>query len=336
MSAYAGHTKIIEELIRCCPDTCDLVNHKGQTALHAAVLGEKINVVKYVLKTPKLARLINEADNDGNTPWDLAAVRENSKIVAILSRDSRLNRTAMNKGLLQVSNILLAENTGRKEIIASLNVMKSIVVGVKYFQQKIIHEFKKFESQGESSTSETLVNTTNTRENLQAYSHPTFNKNDAKLVVATVIATVTFTALINPPGGFRDDGTPVLKEKAAHKVFSFFNWLSFVLSVFVTYNESHPIPVRSTHLPTPASLISYSIAGMFLAFSAAQMAVQPKPPGQSTVRYFLFGVDTVVSNTLQLIGSAIAAALVCIALQKSLFQTIMGTRGFHNLQNHVI
>ncbi|XP_070677269.1 ankyrin repeat-containing protein At5g02620-like isoform X2 [Malus domestica] len=113
VAAYAGHTQIIEELIGRCPDICDCVNHKGQTALHAAVLGEKINVVKYVLKTPRLARLINEADNDGNTPWHLAAIHENSEIVAILRRDRRLNRTAINKEFLQVSDILLAENTGR-------------------------------------------------------------------------------------------------------------------------------------------------------------------------------------------------------------------------------
>ncbi|KAM1484072.1 hypothetical protein TB2_035304 [Malus domestica] len=214
VAAYAGHTKIIDELIRRCPDICDCVTQKGQTALHAAVLGEKIDVVKYVLKTPKLARLINKADNDGNTPWHLAAIHKNSKIVAILRRDSRLNRTAINKEFLQVSDILLAKNTGRKEIIESRNFFKyhgDIVVPVPHFQQEIKQEFKKFESQEESSTSETLVNTTNTRENLQAYSGPTFNRNDAKLMVATFIATVTFTALINPPGGFKEDGTSVLR-----------------------------------------------------------------------------------------------------------------------------
>lgn len=111
VAAYAGHTKIIDELIQRCPDICNCVTQKGQTALHAAVLGEKIDVVKYILKTPKLAILINKADKDGNTPWHLAAIRKNSKIVAILRRDSRLNRTAINK---QVSDILLANNTGRK------------------------------------------------------------------------------------------------------------------------------------------------------------------------------------------------------------------------------
>ncbi|KAB2636804.1 ankyrin repeat-containing protein [Pyrus ussuriensis x Pyrus communis] len=338
VAAYAGHTEIIEELIQRCPDICDCVTQKGQTALHAAVLGEKIDVVKYILKTPKLAILINKADNDGNTPWHLAAIRKNSKIVAILRRDSRLNRTAINKKFLQVSDILLANNTGRKEIIKSRNVhhLGDIVVPVPYFQQEMKQEFKKFESQEEISTSETLVNTTNTRENLQAYSNPTFNKNDGKLVVATVIATVTFTALINPPGGFKEDGTSVLREKAAYKIFSGFNGLSFVLSVFAIYNESSPISVLSTHLPTPASLINYSIAGMVIAFWAAQIAVEPKRPGQSTVKYFWYGGDeTVVSNALQLI-CVIIITLVSISVAKPLFQIIMRKRRIHDFENHVI
>ncbi|RXH98428.1 hypothetical protein DVH24_010753 [Malus domestica] len=272
VAAYAGHTQIIEELIGRCPDICDCVNHKGQTALHAAVLGEKINVVKYVLKTPRLARLINEADNDGNTPWHLAAIHENSEIVAILRRDRRLNRTAINKEFLQ-------------EIVKSRNVLnclaRDVVVTVPYYQQKIKQEFKKFGSQGESSTSETPVNTKNTRENLQAYLAQTFNRNDSKLLVATVIATVTFSAVLNPPGGFTDDGTPVLTKKGAYKVFMFFNTLCFALSVSAIFNEYSPISVLSTHLPTPTSLISYSIAGMLAAFYAALIAVEPMRPRQS-------------------------------------------------------
>ncbi|KAM1795822.1 hypothetical protein ACFX11_036126 [Malus domestica] len=328
VAAYAGHTQIIEELIQRCPDICDCVNHKGQTALHAAVLGEKINVVKYVLKTPRLARLINEADNDGNTPWHLAAIHENSEIVAILRRDRRLNRTAINKEFLQ-------------EIVKSRNVLnclaRDVVVTVPYYQQKIKQEFKKFGSQGESSTSETPVNTKNTRENLQAYLAQTFNRNDSKLLVATVIATVTFSAVLNPPGGFTDDGTPVLTKKGAYKVFMFFNTLCFALSVSAIFNEYSPISVLSTHLPTPTSLISYSIAGMLAAFYAALIAVEPMRPKQSMVNYLLFGNDgTVVASLLSRIGAVIACVVVGIPIFNSLSQILNGETRIHDLKKHII
>ncbi|CAN6684365.1 unnamed protein product [Malus baccata var. baccata] len=345
VAAYEGHIQIIEELIRRCPDTCDLVNHKGQTALHAAVLGEKINVVTYVLKTPKLARLINEADNDGNTPWHLAAICKNKKIVAILGRDSRLNRTAVNKESLQVRDILLAENKGRNdtprpegehagrhvrvttlfmysEILKSRNVVEyqgnHFLIGVPYFQQKIIREFKKFESQGESNTSETPLNTTNTRENLQAYSDQTFKGNDTKLLVATLIATVTFTAVTNPPEGQLAEGGIVYT--LAYQVFSWFNMVSFVLSVFVIYNETSPIPFKSTHLPTPAILINYSIAGLVIAFLAGLKMVDPLYGGH-------FSISDII---LILVGMIIGMTIV-----KPLIQIVRRKR-MNDLQNYVI
>ncbi|CAN6684371.1 unnamed protein product [Malus baccata var. baccata] len=340
VAAYAGHTQIIQLLIDRCPDICDCVNHKGHTALHAAVLGEKINVVKYVLKTPMLARLINEADNDGNTPWHLAAIRENSEIVAILRRDSRLITTAINKEFLQVSDILLAQNTGRKEIVKSRNVLnclaRDVVVTVPYYQQKIKQEFKKFGSQGESTTSETPVNTTNTRENLQDYLAQTFNRNDSKLLVATVIATVTFSAALNPPGGFKD-GTPVLTEKVAYKVFMFFNTLCFALSVSAIFNESSPISVLSAHLPTPRRLISYSIAGMLVAYWAARVAVEPKLRGQSMLHYFVFGNDgPVIACLPSRIGGAIVAVVVAIPIFNSLSQILKSETRIHDLKKHII
>ncbi|XP_016648221.1 PREDICTED: ankyrin-2-like [Prunus mume] len=208
IAAYAGHTKILEELIGCEPATCDLVNHKGQTALHAAVVGKQINVIKYVLKTPKLGRLINQADNNGNTPLHLAAICRNHGMVTILSKDTRLDKTAVNKRFLTVADILREDKMEQKEMTNSAEVRKypiwSLTAGVPYFQRQITHEFTKLQSPEKKDKADT-----------PAITHGALKKRrDTKLLVATLIATVTFAASINVPGGFKTDGKQALEDNA--------------------------------------------------------------------------------------------------------------------------
>uniref|UniRef100_A0A2N9HBJ1 Uncharacterized protein n=1 Tax=Fagus sylvatica TaxID=28930 RepID=A0A2N9HBJ1_FAGSY len=97
IAAYYGEINSIKEMIKSCPDICDLTNHKGQTALHLAILGGHENVVKYILKTPGLKCLINEPDKDGNTPLHMSIIFKDYRIMHMLARDERVDIKATNK-----------------------------------------------------------------------------------------------------------------------------------------------------------------------------------------------------------------------------------------------
>ncbi|CAL8150491.1 unnamed protein product [Prunus armeniaca] len=108
-----GRAIVLEVMIRYRPDACDLLNAKGQTILHAAVLGGQINVVEFILQTNKLDGLINEADKDGNTPLHLAAAYPNLEIVELLASDRRVDKPAINKNFSKAADIFLGDNFER-------------------------------------------------------------------------------------------------------------------------------------------------------------------------------------------------------------------------------
>ncbi|GMN37969.1 hypothetical protein TIFTF001_042726 [Ficus carica] len=64
-----GHVRVMQEILCQTPEAGDVVDNKGWTALHIAAVNENIDVVKYVLRTPKLEVILNVADKDGNTPF---------------------------------------------------------------------------------------------------------------------------------------------------------------------------------------------------------------------------------------------------------------------------
>ncbi|CAL8150496.1 unnamed protein product [Prunus armeniaca] len=266
VAAYAGHTEVMEELIRYQPDTCDLLNSKGQTVLHSAILGGQGKVVKYILRTPKLAGLINEADEDGNTPLHIAVNYKKVEIISILTADHRVDKDAVHKKFSKAIDIFLGQNSEEQGTIDSTDLHQfGSCVGDPFLQQKISNDFNKPE------TSEKDTPRTSAIEHKRQKSLSNFN-----LVVTTLIATVTFTAAITPPGGFKSDGKLVLSEDPFFQVFQIFNLGSFMIAMLAICNESTLTRVLSIQITTPAVLIQYAIVALLVAFTSATMAVTPK------------------------------------------------------------
>ena len=74
ISAKKGHVGVMRTLIKNCPETCELLDNKGRTALHVAVETGNKNAVEILLKELAFQDLINEQDEEGNTPLHLAAI----------------------------------------------------------------------------------------------------------------------------------------------------------------------------------------------------------------------------------------------------------------------
>ncbi|KAI8010158.1 Protein ACCELERATED CELL DEATH 6 [Camellia lanceoleosa] len=107
-----GHIEVVKEFLRRFPDSRELLNKKGQNILHIAAKSGKANIVSYMLEAPKLEMLINDTDEDENTPLLLATKNARAEIVSILTWDKRVRLEIKNgEGFTALDAALTYEGT---------------------------------------------------------------------------------------------------------------------------------------------------------------------------------------------------------------------------------
>uniref|UniRef100_A0A2N9F4A0 Uncharacterized protein n=1 Tax=Fagus sylvatica TaxID=28930 RepID=A0A2N9F4A0_FAGSY len=109
ISAKKGHVDVIKTFIAKCPETCELLDNRARTALHIAAESGQVNAVKIFLETLAFQDLINEQDNDGNTPFHLAAIKGHSKLLMMLADDSRIAWMAMDNAGMSTVDIIQSD-----------------------------------------------------------------------------------------------------------------------------------------------------------------------------------------------------------------------------------
>ncbi|PHT82375.1 hypothetical protein T459_15390 [Capsicum annuum] len=86
IAANEGRVNMMRELLFHCPDSLEMLNSNGQNALHVAILNYKTGVVRFLLNSKESHNLIDEPDNDGNTPLHLLAASDWISVPAKLRR----------------------------------------------------------------------------------------------------------------------------------------------------------------------------------------------------------------------------------------------------------
>ncbi|KAL9342597.1 hypothetical protein Peur_065922 [Populus x canadensis] len=89
---------LVKEFLDIFPYPKEFLNKKGQNILHVAAENGQGNVVRYILEQyQKIGEpLLNEMDEDGNTPLHLAARHGQSTAAFVLVRDKRVENSIVN------------------------------------------------------------------------------------------------------------------------------------------------------------------------------------------------------------------------------------------------
>ncbi|KAM3345514.1 hypothetical protein P3S68_025223 [Capsicum galapagoense] len=178
ISASAGKIDVLHELLNCCPDCWEMLDSYGRNALHEAILYSQANVVDYLLKSRKWDKLVEDPDNDGNTPLQLLASSNIWGYVPLELKDHpRAEKMSYNKDRIAPSLysdfFISFAQLGRR--VLKLNQLD---------RQKII-------------SNQAKERDINIKGILSA--------GQMQLVVATLLVRVTFAAGFTLPGGFESD-----------------------------------------------------------------------------------------------------------------------------------
>ncbi|KAK6929853.1 PGG domain [Dillenia turbinata] len=267
IGAIHGKSNAMRMLIDACPDCIELVDNEGRNVLHNAIKHKHLRAANCILKSSfsSLDWLLNGEDNDGNTPCHLAAL--DGLDCEELVNSSRVDYKAMNKQDLTPLDVALQN----KDNLIFLS-MDDGVKGKRRVSKEV----------GGKKSGEQDVKTL-------------MEASNYHLVVAALIATVTFAAGFTLPGGLYSDpdhlpGTPILVKKAAFQAFVIMNALANLLSVsalfiyfilfMLGYREKRPFE-RAYYLA--GFLTSTSIAAMMVAFATGINSVLHKTPGLAIV-----------------------------------------------------
>ncbi|KAM0827673.1 hypothetical protein ACQ4PT_068039 [Festuca glaucescens] len=209
-AALMGHAAAVRLLLRLYPACADIRDDRGRTFLHAAAMEGRSSIVSYVIKDRMLEHLLNMQDREGNTPFHLAVVAGEHKVISKLLACKKVHSHVMNNDGRTPAD-LIEDSTGFYSMVRL--VVKFYVNGAPFRPERQDH-IEKWKGQ-----------------NIMKWREMT-SKNLA--IVSTLVATVAFSAAFNVPGSYGSDGKANLGGDRLYNAFLALDTIAVTTSVVAT------------------------------------------------------------------------------------------------------
>ncbi|XP_059630920.1 protein ACCELERATED CELL DEATH 6-like [Cornus florida] len=206
IAASQGHIDVMKKLLFTCPDCWEMTNSKGQNILHIAIEYYQNNVICFFLQYSSiLGSLLNQKDMDGNTPYHLYSAKTGERIYEFVYH-SRVDHMAVNnKNMTPFEAVTTDMNPSQ---VASYGCRSRFKLRTNNVPEKVERDLTKIA--------------------------------DIQMIVATLIATVTFAAGFTIPGGYDGNDGPsqgmaVLVRQTAFKAFVLADTIAMVFSIIAVF-----------------------------------------------------------------------------------------------------
>ncbi|KAI8551699.1 hypothetical protein RHMOL_Rhmol06G0206400 [Rhododendron molle] len=226
LAAEAGFVGLVKLLMENPAGICSVEGRiRNKSPVHAAILGKHIvksgndKAVSSMLKMPELEKLLNEKDDEGNTPLHLATICGHPRIVSTLTWDEMVDL-----------------ELGNKDGSTVLDIAEEFMETMASFRKRLTWMALRVAGAPRSPHTNVSRQTSSAGQNAELENHK--DKVNVVLLVATLVATVTFTAGFTVPGGYNnsdpDQGIATMLAKLKFQEFVICDTIAMYSSIIVT------------------------------------------------------------------------------------------------------
>ncbi|XP_042498538.1 ankyrin repeat-containing protein At5g02620-like [Macadamia integrifolia] len=231
IAALESSIKVFRELIQWCPDSGELLDKKHRNVLHFAVMSKDFKKISFALRQVELEGLVNKTDDDGNTPCHLAATLGSFMLMRHFLSIRRVGVKATNNMGQTAAEIFQSTQEGNT---ASMLLYQLLMAHIfwPWHAINVRGENKWMIGGGGGANKEQISSDPlqNQAEGEKKAATTKVTKNQREMgktlqIVASLIATVAFTAVFQVPGGYNSDpsskayGKPILIDNGDFKSF---------------------------------------------------------------------------------------------------------------------